>query len=152
MPSDHSILCSLGPQDVVANLTIHIFCAWFARFTFVVFPCSLLSAMSACCQTLNQARRFCHVCVVRPFQILVFWFVLGSMPSALPCPSLNFCLSHARNACVRRSKNFLLVVDLFFLVFLGFKFLLGPCLVHPKKQKVFKIFHHIKSCGTCIKH
>jgi len=27
-----------------------------------------------------------------------------------------------------------------------------PCLVHPKKQKVFKIHRHIESCGTCMKH
>ena len=27
-----------------------------------------------------------------------------------------------------------------------------PCLVHPKKQKVFKIFRHIKSYGTYMKH
>jgi len=29
---------------------------------------------------------------------------------------------------------------------------LGPCLVHPKNQKVFKILCHIESCGTCMKH
>ena len=28
----------------------------------------------------------------------------------------------------------------------------GPGLVHPKKQKVFKIPCHIESCGTCMKH
>jgi len=29
---------------------------------------------------------------------------------------------------------------------------LRPCLVHPKKQKVFKIPRHIESCGTRMKH
>jgi len=29
---------------------------------------------------------------------------------------------------------------------------LGPCLVHPEIQKVFKIFRHIESCDTCMKH
>ena len=33
-----------------------------------------------------------------------------------------------------------------------FIFILRPCLVHPKIQKVFKIPRHIKSCGTCMKH
>ena len=27
-----------------------------------------------------------------------------------------------------------------------------PCLVHPKNQKLFKIFRHIESCGTYMKH
>ena len=29
---------------------------------------------------------------------------------------------------------------------------LGPCLVHPENQKVFKILCHIESCGTCMKY
>ena len=32
------------------------------------------------------------------------------------------------------------------------KHTLGPCLVHPENQKVFKISRHIESCGTCMKH
>ena len=31
-------------------------------------------------------------------------------------------------------------------------FPLRPCLVHPKRQKVFKIPRHIESCGTYMKH
>jgi len=27
-----------------------------------------------------------------------------------------------------------------------------PCLVHPKNQKLFKIFRQIKSCGICMGH
>ena len=27
-----------------------------------------------------------------------------------------------------------------------------PCLVHPEIQKLFKIFRHIVSCGTYMKH
>ena len=27
-----------------------------------------------------------------------------------------------------------------------------PCLVHPKIQKLFKISHHIESCGICMEH
>ena len=30
--------------------------------------------------------------------------------------------------------------------------ILRPCLVELEIQKVFKIFRHIESCGTCIKH
>jgi len=30
--------------------------------------------------------------------------------------------------------------------------LLGPCLVHPENQKVFKISRHIESYGTYMKH
>ena len=32
------------------------------------------------------------------------------------------------------------------------EYLLGPCLVPTKIQKVFKIPHYIKSCGTYMKH
>ena len=28
----------------------------------------------------------------------------------------------------------------------------GPCLVHPKNQKIFKILRHIESYSTCMKH
>jgi len=38
------------------------------------------------------------------------------------------------SATVSKSKNFL------------------DCLVHPEIQKDFKIFRHIESCGTCMKH
>jgi hypothetical protein len=29
---------------------------------------------------------------------------------------------------------------------------IGPCLVHPENQKIFKISRHFESCGTCMKH
>jgi hypothetical protein len=29
---------------------------------------------------------------------------------------------------------------------------LKPYLIHPKIQKLFKILHHFKYCGTCIKY
>jgi len=29
---------------------------------------------------------------------------------------------------------------------------LGPCLVHPENQKVFKISYHIESFDTCMKY
>ena len=96
---------------------------------------------------LKYIRQFCiensWIIFYIMLSIFIFSFSLIHLHQK-PCPSPCFSSCSSTSILIdRHTRVYIHAVKSNFL---------RPCLDPIKKQKVFKIPHHIESCSTCMKH